>query len=179
MNGTQDYTKFPLRSGNEEWNTPESVLWRVRYMFEDGIDLDPATNVVAQENIKAKEFFTEEEDGLKHDWIAKTLFLNPPYANKKILLFTEKLLHSFKQRHVERALLLVNNATETKWCQKVLKKATGICFPSRRIRFLNGNEPAQSPIQGQIILYFSHLNDYKKFEENFTTMGFTVRGKNG
>lgn len=65
-------------SGNVEYYTPDEVLECVHQMFPV-IDLDPASNEIANQSVKAKRFFTKEDDALTQDWIAETVWLNHPF----------------------------------------------------------------------------------------------------
>jgi hypothetical protein len=42
------------------------------------IDLDPASDAIANQAVQAERFYTLEENGFEKDWVAKTLWLNPP-----------------------------------------------------------------------------------------------------
>ncbi len=55
------------------------------------IDLDPASCEFAQKRVKAKRYFTKQDDGLQQRWFGN-VFLNPPYQMPAIEQFTDKLL---------------------------------------------------------------------------------------
>ena len=134
-------------SGESEWYTPPGLIESARSAM-GGIDLDPASSEKAQETVRAKSFFTAENDGLTQNWSGRT-WINPPYEAKLVGPFVEKLL----SEPVEQAIILVNNATETKWGQALLERADAVCFPSGRIQFLDSEgRPKQSPLQGQMIV---------------------------
>ena len=97
-----------------------------------GIDLDPASSDKAQNIVKANRYFTEESDGLSEEW-TRRIWMNPPYAKELIGLFVGKLLKSpFSQ-----AVILVNNATETKWGKSLLERSQAVCFFASRVKFLD------------------------------------------
>ena len=134
-------------SGEIEWYTPLPIIQACRAAM-GGIDLDPASSEKAQETVGAGSFFTAEDDGLSQPWSGR-VFLNPPYESKLVGPFVEKML----SEPVEQAIILVNNATETKWGQALLERADAVCFPSGRIQFLDSEGiPKQSPLQGQMII---------------------------
>lgn len=158
-------------SGENEWYTPPEIIKAVRGVMGE-IDLDPASSDIANKIIQAKAYFTKDEDGLTKTWYGK-IFLNPPYAQPLISQFSEKVCESINKNKITEAIVLVNNATETKWFQSMATIAKGICFPVKRIKFLDveGN-PAGAPLQGQAFLYFGPNLD--KFIECFGSFGFVV-----
>jgi DNA N-6-adenine-methyltransferase (Dam) len=146
-------TKVPLVSKNtgcEEWHTPQEYIDAARAVLKV-IDLDPASNPQAQQTVQATKYFTASQDGLKQPWAGK-VWLNPPYTSGLIDKFICKLLDHFESNDVSEAIVLTNNATETRWFQSIAK--VGLClFPSKRIRFLTSSGQAGSPLQGQSIFY--------------------------
>jgi len=139
-------------SGDIEWYTPERIINMVREVL-GGIDLDPASNEIANEVIGATTYYTAEQDGLKHPWRGR-LFMNPPYEGSLVGRFCQKFCDEFDAGRVSGAIVLVNNATETAWFQLLSSKAAAVCFPLRRTRFWNPDKPDGSPLQGQAILFF-------------------------
>ena len=65
-------------TGNNEWSTPAPHLALVRQVL-DQIDLDPASNDIAQRRICAARYFTKDDDGLSKPWHGR-VFMNPPFA---------------------------------------------------------------------------------------------------
>lgn len=140
-------------TGNNEWYTPPEFIEAARGVM-GGIDLDPASSEIAQQTVQAAKFFTADDDGLRHPWKAR-VWLNPPYSSDLCPKFVEKLCEHIEAEEVWEAILLVNNATETRWFQRAARLATAICFPSSRIKFLNEDgDPIGAPLQGQAIFYF-------------------------
>ncbi len=141
-------------TGDSEWYTPPEIIERVREVLGE-IDLDPASNSIANQVVRARHFFTVEDDGLKQRWFGR-VFLNPPYAAHAVDKFTRKLIWHFQNRDVEEAIALVNNATETRWFQRLLSAAACVCFLGRRIRFWRPGKAAAHPLQGQAVVYLGH-----------------------
>lgn len=161
-------------SGENEWYTPPQYLEAARKVLGK-IDLDPASSLVAQNNVKASRFFTITDDGLSQAWKGR-VFLNPPYSKDLIERFSLRLTEFYESGNVSSAILLVNNATETQWFQKISPVAACICFPKGRIQYLDKHgKPANTPLQGQAFLYFG--GKAEKFIEAFSGFGFVARCK--
>ncbi len=153
-------------SGENEWYTPIEYIDAARAVLGN-FDLDPASSKVANEVVKARKFFTKEDDGLAKEWSGK-VWMNPPYAGELIGQFTEKLTTSFLSGEVSFAIALVNNATETKWFQRIASEASAICFPSTRIKFWNPAKFTASPLQGQAVIFLGtssllFISEFRKF----------------
>ena len=159
-----------------EWNTPPEIIEKV-YAVLDDIELDPASNNLANQTIGAYRYFTAANDGLAHDWIAKTVFLNPPYG-KWTGIFTEKLICEFLQGNVEKAILLINSNTSTKYYQNALENCSSICFPRRRIQFIDseGRRQTRPPHSNSIFLFDNKRSGKVRFKKVFKSVGAIIIG---
>jgi phage N-6-adenine-methyltransferase len=158
-------------SGDNEWYTPSEFLTAARKVM-GGIDLDPASSPVANARVGASVFYTEKEDGLSKTWAGR-VWMNPPYSNGLMAPFMEKLSVHVADGSVSQAVVLVNNATETKWFQSAAKHAKLICFPEGRIQFLKPDGERGPPLQGQAILYFGPKAE--TYNAVFSQFGLVVR----
>lgn len=162
-------------SGNNEWYTPAEYIEAARCVMGD-IDLDPASSEIANETVQAAQFFTEEHDGLQHDWHGR-VWMNPPYATPLIGAFTSKLAYHVKQDDVSEACVLVNNATETGWFNTLLDVASCVCLIRGRVRFIDqeGN-PSGAPLQGQALLYIGpKVTEFGRTFSEFGTVLYAGR----
>ena len=158
-------------SGENEWYTPPKYTEAAKRVM-GGIDLDPASNSVANEFVKADAFYTKEDDGLTKPWYGR-VWLNPPYAQPLIAQFAEAVVEKFGRGEFEQAIVLVNNATDTKWLQSMMRVCSAACFLEGRIRYLDKTgEPKNSPIQGQVALYFGE--DIQRFTDEFGAFGVVM-----
>ena len=62
-------------------------------------------------------------------------------------------------------ILVVNNSTETRWCQALLGQSLGWCFPLGRLQW-------KSTLQGQLVLYFGP--DPVAFGSRFASFGVVI-----
>jgi hypothetical protein len=118
-----------------------------------GIDCDPASSEIANETVKAGTFYTVEDNGLAQEW-GGNVFLNPPYSQPLVAHFCDKLLLEIGSGNVHQACVLVNNATDTVWCQGLLEACSAVCLLRGRVRFTGPEGEKGAPLQGQILLYF-------------------------
>lgn len=156
-------------TGNNEWYTPSEYIESARIVLGE-IDIDPASSDIANKIVKAKTYYTIDDDGLKHDWHGN-VWMNPPYSSDKIGAFIDKLVS--ERQNINQAIVLVNNATETAWFKKIVDIATAVCFPCGRIKFVDTNgKQSGAPLQGQAILYIG--NEVNKFIESFAHYGWAA-----
>ena len=161
-------THIVNNSGNQEHYTPRRFTDSARVVM-GSIDLDPASNNIANSWIKAKKFFSKEEQGLDKDW-SGNVWMNPPYDSKTLKLFVHKIIDS---KNIRSAIVLCNNNTDTKNGQLLFDWCDAVCMVSGRIKFMmpDGKEN-KSPLQGQIIYYKG--NNATIFKEEFTKHGVVL-----
>ncbi len=155
-------------TGENEWFTPAKYIEAARSVM-GGIDLDPASNPIAQQVIQASQFFTKTDDGLAQYWSGR-VWLNPPYAQPLIGQFVEKLVSDFTARDVSEAILLTHNYTDTAWFHRAASMASEICFTKGRIRFVDSDGDECSPTQGQAFFYYG--SNAEAFRATFAAFGF-------
>lgn len=153
-------------SGDNEWYTPAEYI-RAAVKVMGDIDLDPASSQEANIIVNTGLYFDAEMDGLALPWHGR-VWLNPPYAGELIGKFCAKLSDSFQAGQVTEAIVLVNNATETKWFQGLCANAKAICFPSSRIRFWHPLK-VSAPLQGQAVIYLG--KNAESFSAEFRQFG--------
>lgn len=167
----KDKPHVSFNSGENEWYTPSVYIESARKVM-GSIDCDPASSDVANRIVKAKTYYTKETDGLNRPWLGN-VWMNPPYGQPLINQFINKFIEKFEEQETNQACVLVNNATETEWCQALLVRASTVCFIKGRIKYLDANgQAANSPLQGQVILYFGSKT--QKFRDVFNQFGIVM-----
>lgn len=158
-------------SGENEWYTPKKYIDAAREVMGE-IDLDPASSDKANKVVCATEYYTKENDGLNKKWEGN-VWMNPPYAQSLIEKFIDKMVKSFNEDSINQAIVLVNNATETGWFQKLLGVCSAVCLVKGRIKFIDMNgKPSGAPLQGQAILYLGE--NTSKFNKEFSNFGIIL-----
>lgn len=178
--GTPSSAHVSRSSGKVEWYTPPGIIRNARNVM-GGIDLDPASTKTANKIVRAGRFLTEQDDALDENTSWRTeggrVWLNPPYRQPDINVFASRLLREIDYGTVKQCVWLSNNATETKWGNLLLSHASVMCFPARRIAFLNQDlEPENRPLQGQMLLGFGPDLDYQVFAREFSYLGTCAPG---
>ena len=161
-----------FNSGNVEWYTPPEVIRAVHETLGH-VDLDPASSSIANEIVRAKNFFSVDDDGLDRNWFGR-VYLNPPYSRGLIKKFVDKLLAEYNAGHVQSAVVLVNAQSDAKWFSSLAQACTGAIFTQGRIRFVqpDGTPSKHTPTCGQCFFYFG--DDVEKFFSVFEHFGYPV-----
>ena len=134
-------------SHDAEWYTPEWIIESVRHVM-GSIDLDPASCEDANLRIKATQYYSRDDDAFQHKWTGN-VYLNPPYTG------IEKFITKLCESDIHQAIVLCNNATETRWFKRVImEKATAIVFLTGRLHFVRSDSrEVGAPMQGQCLIY--------------------------
>ncbi len=158
-----------------EWYTPGPIIKKACNVFGGAIDLDPASTALAQETVKARQYFDKDQNGLRQQWHGR-VWLNPPYAKPLIGRFISKLLMEWNARRVSACIVLTHNYTDAMWFHDAVSAADVVCFTQGRIRFHEPGGELAKPTQGQAIFYFG--TEIAAFKREFGRVGFIVRPEN-
>lgn len=166
-------TVYRTTGGSSEWFSPAHVVAAGRAALGGRIDLDPASCREANRVVKAKRFFTREDNGLSLPWSGR-VWMNPPYERALVREFTGKLLLECGVRRVLAAVVLTNNSSDAGWWHDLAAAALGMCFLRGRLRFRLPSSQARarrvrSPMQGSVVWYFG--DEPERFERAFDSMG--------
>lgn len=162
-------------SESVEWYTPAKYIEAAREAL-GGIDLDPASGEQANATVKAKEFFTQEQDGLDLAWHGR-VFLNPPYGKSEehgslASAFCKKAITEYESGNVTACIVLVNSLHSQNW-QAALYGFV-VCFVDHRIQFISGDgEENKNPTFQNIFVYMGGAED--RFARAFKPFGYVMR----
>lgn len=160
-----------------EWYTPARYVDVARAVM-GGIDLDPASSPIANRTIKAKRFYSFEQNGLAKRWSGR-VWLNPPYGlsddhRSNQAVWSEALLTRFEAGSVSQAVMLVNSATDAGWFQPLW--AHPLCFVNHRIQFERPNGPGPQPTHGNVLVYLGRR--VRRFARASSELGHIVLPQN-
>ena len=129
-----------MSSNTDEWYTPPAIMEAIRAVL-GRIDLDPCTNAIANETVKAAEIFTLEDDGLSQEWRG-AVYMNPPYGDT-IGQWVEKLCVEHAAGRVTQAVALLPARTDTRWFRLI--RDFPRCFIYGRLKFGSAESGAPFP----------------------------------
>jgi hypothetical protein len=163
------------QSNNNEHYTPPEYIEAARELM-GGIDTDPASNDIANQWIKAPTYYTITTNGLDKPWHGR-VWMNPPYGkdgnDSNQDRWTENLIRQYEEGIITEAVCLVNAVPGNLWFGKLWDFP--ICFPSRRIKFLNEKGEKGAPTHSNALIYLpnkDHTTDsITRFVRAFSQFG--------
>lgn len=126
---------------SSEWYTPTAIVEAARAVL-GAIDLDPATCVAANRNVRATNIYTVADDGLDpaNAWNGR-VFLNPPNPAGP---FWKRLVADHAARRVSSAVYVAYSIEQLQqvqaWTPAAPLSSWPICIARRRVRFLQESE---------------------------------------
>lgn len=158
-------------SASNDWHTPPEIMDLVRKVL-GSIELDPASCTEANATVQAERFFSIKDDGLSKPWIAKTIFLNPPYR-RDAAKFCGKVLNEWRFGNFGSGVVLVRGDSAA------MERLFEYCYHcrSKRIQFIPSAELLaskpqgwrNSPVPGTTFFYFG--KNPERFCEAFSVQG--------
>lgn len=157
------------QSLSPEWYTPAPYVEAARRIM-GGFDLDPASNDIANETIKATAYYTAETNGLDKEWRGR-VWLNPPYG-PLMPKFITRLEEHYQEGKVTEAVAVVNaNSLITLWFTPLWKYI--MCFPARRINFNTPDGAINSSTHGTVFVYLGPQE--RRFYDEFKPFGYIMK----
>ena len=144
------------------WNTPSEIVLKVVEYFGGPVELDPCSNDAQYPNVPCIRCFTEEDDGLAHQWNANSVFVNHPYSDSKTWIPYARRM--FDEGNVQEMILLIKLDVSTKWYRSIADRPW--IAINRRLRF--GDATGAAPFQSAL---FYLGPDPGRFFEVFAEFG--------
>lgn len=148
-----------MTSIKKDYGTPQWII------DEFGpFDLDVAAS---EENAKAPNYLTEEQDALHKDtrWTGAKVWCNPPYG--KLLKWTAKAKEEAALGSFSTLYMLLPARTDTKWFKAITDIASDVWLFRGRITFEGQAHPAPFPSmvvkvgdKGDVVETRWHVHDY-------------------
>jgi len=156
-------------SETNEWYTPPQYIDAARAVL-GAIDLDPASSHIANETVKASQFYSVYDDGLNKPWAGR-VWLNPPYGGKAGA-FIDRLAGSYNDGDITAAIALVSShSTDTSWFFPLWKAV--LCFTYGRIHFISSSDRSKTAAtHGSVFAYLGP--DPDRFAAEFSQFGAVV-----
>lgn len=154
-------------SGIVDYITPAYIVDAARRTM-GRIDLDPASNFIANKTVGAIEFFTA--NGLTKVW-AGNVWMNHPFYRHQNAWWVDKLVSSYTHGDVSQACCITFAATSEKWFQPLLRFPQ--CYLSPRTNYvrLDGTK-AKGVTKGSVVTYLG--NRFHSFAKEFEPLGNVV-----
>lgn len=138
------YTHAGNSSVNHAWRTPPALLDRLYAALGTPFDLDPCSPTADRRTapVRARVYFTADDDGLALPWRGK-VFVNPPYG-RTLRQWITKAQAEVTERRAALVVALVPARTETLWWHHHIAGAADAFMLRGRLSFGNGT-PAPFP----------------------------------
>lgn len=130
-------------SKSDEWSTPQDVFDNLDAEFH--FNLDPCCT---HENRKCENYYTKEDNGLKHSWGGYSVFCNPPYSN--IAEWVEKCYREGTKDNTT-VVLLIPSRTDTKYFHNFIYNRAEIRFIKGRLKF--GGHSNSAPFPSMVVIF--------------------------
>jgi hypothetical protein len=134
-----------------EWRTPKYIFDALQDQTGTRLefDLDPCAPDQGVSHVPAQRIYTRLDDGLRRPWHG-LVFVNPPYseARRSIVKWVERYFE-----HGNGIALIPARTSCDWWHQYVYPLAQLICFPARKIQFLQPDgKVGGSPTLGNALI---------------------------
>lgn len=145
----------------DNWITPPEIISLIDQTFGQDNWIDPCP-------------INPDFDALCIDWPSESNFyINPPFSE-----YSDWVYYFERDFNRSNFIWLCNSNTETKWYQTLLKHSQTICFPNKRIKFIDPRTGLSdgSPRQGNtLFLIGPSIRFSGAFYYNFGPLGHIVQ----
>jgi hypothetical protein len=158
--------KIHLDTGKDDWLTPLGILDAARAVL-GGIDLDPASDAHANARVRARRFYSREEDGLRRPWFGR-VWMNHPFSRSGNKLWPQKLVSEYEAGRVTAACMISFAATAENWFAPLM--AFLQCYLQPRLAYCQRDgSPVKGATKGSVVTYLGA--DLQAFHHHFCGLG--------
>ena len=150
------------------WNTPPEFVGDVLEFFDNKLDLDPCCNDIENPNVPARILYDEKANGLTHNWVAESVFMNHPYSNSKEWI--PYAVSQYELGHAKELVLLIKMDVSTRWWKSI--STYPFLAINKRLKFGNGKGAA--PFQSAIVYLGTRLGKFRRIFGNYGTLYMPV-----
>ena len=150
------------------WNTPPEFVGDVLEFFDNKLDLDPCCNDIENPNVPARILYDEKANGLTHNWVAESVFMNHPYSNSKEWI--PYAVSQYKLGHAKELVLLIKMDVSTKWWRSI--STYPFLAVNKRLKFGDGKGAA--PFQSAIVYLGDRLGKFRRIFGKYGTLYMPV-----
>jgi hypothetical protein len=114
----------------DENYTPESFInFALDALGIKAFDLDPCSSLEANQIVRANAFYTINHDGLERLWMARSIWMNPPFSNPA------PWVNRLARVRGAQWACLTSNDTSVPWARVLFQHATDAIFLAGRHQF--------------------------------------------
>jgi len=155
-------------SGLYEYYTPPIIV-ELAAKVMGGIDLDPFSSDQANKNVNAAKIYTENDNGLLHDWHGK-IWMNHPFSRTMNKLCVEKLIAEYELGRVSQACCITFASTSESWFRPLLKYP--MCFIHKRTNYFLADGTLKTGVtKGSVVTYIGdNIDEFKRIFSEIGTV---------
>ena len=149
----------------DDFRTPRDLFCSFDERFHFDIDV-----AASDENKLCENYYTEEDDGLSHQWYGN-VWCNPPYSNVKVWL--HKALNELSSGRCQTVVFLLNVDTSTQYFHDIiLASAQEIHLIRGRVNFEGPHVgDGANPKASMMVVFTNNLNPEKQYLNTIYTDG--------
>lgn len=153
-------------SGNYERYTQEFIIEAARKTM-GSIDLDPASCFRANKIVKSELIYTEEDDGLSHEWLGN-IWVNHPFSRTGNPMWINKLIDEHEKGNIDQACSICFASTSERWFLPLMKFPQ--CYLNPRTAFYDETGSLLGKgTKGSVVTYIG--DNVQGFYDNFKEFG--------
>lgn len=151
-------------SGVVDYCTPAHIIEAARRVL-GVIDLDPASNAIANQTVKARDYNTC--DGLAQPWFGN-VWLNHPFSREHNADWINRLIAHYEGGFVDAACCITFASTSEAWFKPLMQYPQ--CYLSPRTNYLGLDGKVKRGVpKGSVVTYLGWKN--KLFATEFAALG--------